>query len=90
MIFVLFFRRMSMAVDGRLTCPRRQSLFNAWLGGLFMVAPFVDVLMQFVVPLLEPQIKRFESFQALVKSQRQLEKILEGPYIAIRPYINPL
>ena len=31
---------------------RRQNLFNAWLGGLFMVAPFVDVLMQFVVPLL--------------------------------------
>ncbi|CAL1136250.1 unnamed protein product [Cladocopium goreaui] len=45
--------------SGTLFCARakapvtqRQNLFNAWLGGLFMVAPFVDVLMQFVVPLL--------------------------------------
>lgn len=27
-------------------------MFNAWLGGLIMVGPFVEVLMLFVVPLL--------------------------------------
>eukprot|EP00913_Durusdinium_trenchii_P029745 g27876.t1 len=49
----------TVCCSGTLFCARaktpvqqRQSLFNAWLGGLFMVAPFVDVLMQFIVPLL--------------------------------------
>jgi len=49
----------SICCSGTLFCARakapvhqRQDLFNAWLGGLFMVAPFVDVLMQFIVPML--------------------------------------
>eukprot|EP00438_Fugacium_kawagutii_P008427 Skav234473 [mRNA] locus=scaffold1647:287289:297311:+ [translate_table: standard] len=31
---------------------QRQRMFNAWLGGLIMVGPFVEVLMMFVVPML--------------------------------------
>jgi len=49
----------SICCSGTVFCARakapvqqRQELFNAWLGGLFMVAPFVDVLMQFIVPML--------------------------------------
>ncbi|CAJ1376728.1 unnamed protein product [Effrenium voratum] len=49
----------SVCCSGTLFCARakapvtqRRSLFEAWLGGLFMVAPFVEVLIQFLVPVL--------------------------------------
>ena len=45
-------RRHKQGQWGQCLVMRRQELFNAWLGGLFMVAPFVDVLMQFIVPML--------------------------------------
>ncbi|CAE7504004.1 unnamed protein product [Symbiodinium pilosum] len=45
--------------SGTLFCARskldfqqRRALFEAWLGGLFFVAPFVEVLMEFIVPLV--------------------------------------
>ncbi|CAE6914425.1 unnamed protein product [Symbiodinium natans] len=31
---------------------KRRDLFEAWLGGLFIVAPFVEILMEFIVPLI--------------------------------------
>lgn len=45
--------------SGTLFCARsklgfkqRREVFEAWLGGLFVVAPFVEILMLFIVPLL--------------------------------------
>lgn len=36
----------------KLSFHQRWDLFEAWLGGLFVVAPFVEVLMEFIVPLV--------------------------------------
>eukprot|EP00438_Fugacium_kawagutii_P022780 Skav228485 [mRNA] locus=scaffold1092:161846:163528:- [translate_table: standard] len=49
----------TVCCSGTLSCARakvpieeRERMFNAWLGGLLMVGPFIEVLMMFVVPML--------------------------------------